>query len=213
MYITVLIGGILALITGIVIGIKAVYKKDFTLIGKLLGLIYILVSSYMYLSNPNFVQVEALHLGIIIYLLGDLLANLLYFMMRKQDIRVKNAELLRSFANLSEKYYSIVENTPIGFYVLDSTGRVEYVNSYLCSILGYTKEEVIGKSVFDFIHNSYKELARKNIARRMEGEVKTLTYVLKMLKKSGESIFVKVAGTRTENGHATITGWKIQLLS
>lgn len=221
----ILIGGLLAFITAIIISIKAIYKKDLTLVGKLFGLVYIIIGGIIYEIRPDLIEIQFLHLGFIIYLAGDLFANSLYLLLRKQEDYIKRKELLKSLADLSEKYYSIVENTPIGFYVFDSTGRIEYVNSYLCNLLEYKKEDLIGKSVLDIIHPSYKNSAKENIEKRIFGGVKTISYVLKVIKKGGDAMFVKVTGTRTENGHATITGslteikvedldaWKSQLLS
>jgi PAS domain S-box-containing protein len=62
-------------------------------------------------------------------------------------------ELIRSEA----KYRSLVEKAGAGIATSDLEGRLSYVNEKMCEIIGYTKDELIGKEFTDFIHPDDKE--------------------------------------------------------
>jgi PAS domain S-box-containing protein len=62
-------------------------------------------------------------------------------------------ELMRSEA----KYRSLVEKAGAGIAVSDIEGKLSYANEKLCEIIGYAKDEIIGKEFIDFIHPEDRE--------------------------------------------------------
>ena len=55
------------------------------------------------------------------------------------------------------KYRSLVETSSSGVAVADETGTLTLVNDRLCQIYGYSKEDVMGRQFFDFIHPDDRE--------------------------------------------------------
>ena len=49
------------------------------------------------------------------------------------------------------KYRSLVEDSAAGVSTTDMKGRFNYVNKSLCKMMGYRKEEMIGKQFWDFL--------------------------------------------------------------
>lgn len=114
---------------------------------------------------------------------------------------------LRDFSSIHDKYHSIIENTPVAFYVIDQSGLIEFVNFYFTNLLGYTTpSELIGRNILDLTHPDYRMTAKEKIYLRVSGKIKVLKYTSKLQKKDGTYIAVEVNGARTENGHVTITG-------
>jgi len=79
------------------------------------------------------------------------------------DYRDQKFELL-SFRDVTEskkseeelrkseiKYRSLVEESAAGVATTDMRGRFDYVNKSLCKMMGYRKEEMIGKHFWDFL--------------------------------------------------------------
>jgi PAS domain S-box-containing protein len=62
-------------------------------------------------------------------------------------------ELIRSEA----KYRSLVEKAGAGIATSDLEGRLSYVNEKMCEIMGYTKDNLVGRQFIDFIHPDDKE--------------------------------------------------------
>lgn len=62
---------------------------------------------------------------------------------------------------------AVVELAPDGIFVADVHGRFTYVNAAACRMIGCSREEVIGQSVFDFI-------AREDIPRLLQAKSRML---------------------------------------
>ena len=96
-------------------------------------------------------------------------------------------------------YYKLIaENANDMIRILDFNFRIEYINeSTHFKILGFTKDELIGKFVLDFIHPYDREevirFVRENI-KRGEGSVE-----FRSKKKDGKYIWVKANGKIIEN--------------
>ncbi|MBD2743520.1 PAS domain S-box protein [Coleofasciculus sp. FACHB-1120] len=63
-----------------------------------------------------------------------------------------------------ERYRSIVETANEGIWLLDAQLRIEYVNQRLAEMFGYGVEEMLGRSIFDFMD----EEARIQIEQSLE---------------------------------------------
>ena len=64
-----------------------------------------------------------------------------------------------------ERYRTLYNNTPVMLHSTDDRGRMEDVNDYWLSVLGYTREEVIGRDAREFVptqaHGQYNEMVKE----------------------------------------------------
>jgi|GEM_PF-1183943 len=60
-----------------------------------------------------------------------------------------------------ERYRDLYLNTPVMLHSIDTSGRLVAVSDTWCEKLGYIREEVIGRSVLDFITEDSKRIARE----------------------------------------------------
>jgi PAS domain S-box-containing protein len=68
----------------------------------------------------------------------------------------------------SEKKFKLLyEKAPVPYHTLSPTGLITDVNENWCQTLGYTKEEVLGKSIFDFISEGERMKARESFAQKI----------------------------------------------
>src|SRR3954452_25011441 len=58
---------------------------------------------------------------------------------------------------------SLVQNAPDGIFVADREGRFTYVNEAGCRMLGYSRGEIVGRDISDFL--APDEVARLTEAR------------------------------------------------
>ncbi len=92
-------------------------------------------------------------------------------------------------------FRDLIENSIVGFYVFIDYTFV-YVNPELVKIFGYdSKDEIIGKTVFDLTAEEYHEIVRENIKKRIDGEIKGLRYTFKGKRKDNSTIDVEVYGS------------------
>ncbi|MCP4539703.1 MAG: PAS domain S-box protein [Chloroflexi bacterium] len=69
-----------------------------------------------------------------------------------------------------ERYRSLIETMPQGFGMRDENGTSTYANDQFCQMLGYSKDEIIGQSLTDFVDPvSYEEFTQQ-LGRQKTGE-------------------------------------------
>lgn len=92
-----------------------------------------------------------------------------------------------------ERFRSHFENVPIPYQSLDYEGCVIDVNPTWLETLGYTREEVIGKSFGEFLPPAMKEHFQYNFPRfKDKGEI--LGVEFEMVKKDGSVIMTRFSG-------------------
>jgi len=92
-----------------------------------------------------------------------------------------------------EKFQNLYERAPLSYQSLDENGCFINVNNEWLDALGYTKEEVIGKSFGDFIHPEWAEHFKENFSRfKSMGEI--LGVEFNMMKKDGSLVYVSFNG-------------------
>jgi len=85
-----------------------------------------------------------------------------------------------------------VLNAPAVGVLIYQEGIV-YVNNYLCELLGYRREELLGKSAEIVVAEEEREKIREVIKRRLSGERFTFSYKeLKLRRKDGSNIWTHV---------------------
>jgi two-component system, cell cycle sensor histidine kinase and response regulator CckA len=94
----------------------------------------------------------------------------------------------------SERLFKILyEKAPLGYQSLDENGHFIVVNQTWLYTLGYTREEVIGKSFADFLHPEWQDHFKENFPRfKAIGEI--LGVEFEMVKKNGDLILVSFTG-------------------
>lgn len=124
--------------------------------------------------------------------------------------RVRELEIIESNYKSSKKGLQkteyllnlLYEEAPLGYQSLDENGHFIAVNKTWLEALGYTKEEVIGKSFADFLYPDWRDHFKENFPRfKSIGEV--LGVEFEMVKKNGDLILVSFTGkiSRDEKGN------------
>jgi PAS domain S-box-containing protein len=139
-----------------------------------------------------------------------------------QDITVRKIAEERQFRaekaleESEARYRNIISSMTDGIVVTDIENRVMLVNRALEIILGYSSEELIGKSVVDFIDPKSIPIFNEKTQERLSGEVLADEYELTFLKKSGEKLIGRVGASAAvrddsiEGSFAVITDITVQ---
>jgi len=69
-----------------------------------------------------------------------------------------------------EKFKQLYEKAPIPYHTLSSTGEITNVSDKWCQILGYKKEEIIGKSIFDLIAENERKIAKVSFKEKIRSK-------------------------------------------
>jgi PAS domain S-box-containing protein len=123
-------------------------------------------------------------------------SELIFLRNRVAELESKTADLYRDYAHLKRLY----ERAPLAYQSLDEEGNFIEVNQAWLDILGYTREEVIGKNFAEFLHPDWRAHFDENFPRfKAVGEV--LGVEFEMARKDGSFFLVSFDGRIGKDSH------------
>jgi PAS domain S-box-containing protein len=111
-------------------------------------------------------------------------------------------QIEESLRESEERYRNIFSNAAMGIIEYDSKDNFVAVNDYVCQILGYTRDEIIGKNVVDITAPQDRERTITMNALIQEGKANRFTYEKRYLRSDGTLLWahVTVSAIRDEHG-------------
>lgn len=127
---------------------------------------------------------------------------------RKRNFTIDDTHFLQAMANImadaiereqvlialkkSEKrFHALYDNNPSMFFTIDPEGNVLSVNDYGAAHLGYTRENLIGKSVLDLCHEEDKQTALNYVKQCVACVGNVQHWELRKIHKQGTIIDVR----------------------
>jgi len=104
----------------------------------------------------------------------------------------KQKEMERALDKSEKKFKQLYEKAPVPYHTLSSEGVITDVNEAWCQTLGYAKDEVIGKSIFDFIDPYERESAKLSFTKKLQSKqiYSTANERLYLTKNGEKRVFV-----------------------
>jgi len=134
------------------------------------------------------------------------LGGAIYSQMIFQDIteRKRAEEALRES---EERFRKLVETMKVGLASIDENGVLTYVNEYFSTMLGYTIDEMIGRSTLDFYYDEEGRKAQEKIfAERRAGMRDSSPYEVIWRKKDGQKVYSILSPTPIFDADGRYTG-------
>ena len=94
-----------------------------------------------------------------------------------------------------EKFRSIVENSHLGIFMLNTEYQFEYVNDQCCKILESSKEKLIGQDFRKVVAKESLELVVERYRKRQSGISVPSEYEIKLVRDGGEERIVKLSSS------------------
>ena len=134
--------------------------------------------------------------------------------------RTKSGDLAVSFEDITckilmkekltdseNRYKQLVEATGAGVYEIDFVNmKFSYVNDVICKNSGYTKEEMLEMSPFDFLTEEGAEKFISRIKRLKKGEYIQDAAEYEAIRKDGSSIWIMLTARYKENEQGNVIG-------
>jgi len=83
-----------------------------------------------------------------------------------------------------ERYKKLVETMTDGLAVMDANGTLKYVNDSLCSTLGFSRKQIIGKNILSFFDDKNQKILQNQIEKRKNGILES--YEIEWLGKNNK---------------------------
>ena len=87
-----------------------------------------------------------------------------------------------------EKYRNIVETANEGILIVDAEARTTYLNEKMADMLGYGREETIGRPIWDFADEDSKAILKLNLEKRQMGINEV--YEFKLIRQDDSPLWV-----------------------
>jgi len=117
---------------------------------------------------------------------ASLILILLY--MRHTEKAAKKQQPLDSDA----KFRSIYKNSPLGIMFAEKGSILIDVNQEVCRLLGYTKDEIIGKKIPELVHPEDQDKTTRGFLKLVTDLSPAFAFEARFLKKNGEIIWVNL---------------------
>lgn len=130
----------------------------------------------------------------VIILFCTLLGLSIFFLYRHASMELsRRRSVEQNLRKSEERYRSLYNHTPAMLHSINKSGRLVSVSDYWSEVLGYSKKEVIGKKLTDYLSSHSRNYAEKqSIPTFLEkGFLKNVPY--QFVKKNGEKIDVQLS--------------------
>ncbi|MEP7107154.1 MAG: PAS domain S-box protein [Ferruginibacter sp.] len=107
-----------------------------------------------------------------------------------QDISERK-ETEENLRHSEARYRQIVGTAQEGIWLIDEDNRTTFVNKQMCAICEYSQEEMLGKDIYYFLDDAWKEEISKSIERRKIGLAENID--VHFTAKSGRHIWVNIS--------------------
>lgn len=125
--------------------------------------------------------------------------TLLNEMAQQFQTSLENARTFKDVTYSEGRYTSLFENAPVSYILLDGHGILTQANNKWLEILGYAKNELVGKKFDVFLSPASKREFKKCLFKlKTEGNVND--YELEVMKKDGDTILLSMEAKRLFDG-------------
>jgi PAS domain S-box-containing protein len=98
----------------------------------------------------------------------------------------------------------VLETTNEGIWLIDAQARTTFVNRAAAELLGYTEEEMIGRHIFEFMHEDRRPIAQENLMKRQRGVEDRQEVELR--RKDGSHVWVLGSANPVYDRHGRYAG-------
>jgi sigma-B regulation protein RsbU (phosphoserine phosphatase) len=103
-----------------------------------------------------------------------------------------------------EKYRRIVETAGEGFLLMDETLKIVDLNHTCCQMVGYSRQDLIGKNLFDLTAEEYRHFVSANRQDLLSGE--TRPFEVDIIARDGRSVPVLIHANTLRDDTGLILG-------
>ncbi len=100
----------------------------------------------------------------------------------------KQAE--RALRESEEQFRRLYDEAPFGYHEIDLEGRIVNINRTECEMLGYSREEMLGRPIVDFVAEDQREAARIAVREKLRGERPLVPIERPYLARDGRRLIV-----------------------
>jgi PAS domain S-box-containing protein len=91
-----------------------------------------------------------------------------------------------------EQFRRLFEEAPIAYHEIDGHGTVVRVNRAECDLLGFKREEILGKPAWDIVAPEQRELSRQRVQAKLTGLERLAPFERPYTRRDGSTLLLEV---------------------
>ncbi len=103
--------------------------------------------------------------------------------------RVKAEEAVR---NSEQLYRELYDEAPVGYHEIDLDAQIVNINRTACELLGYDREELLGRSVLEIIAPLEKAVACQSFKEKLAGNLPLVPYQQVLVTRDGRDLVAEI---------------------
>lgn len=104
--------------------------------------------------------------------------------------KTKSKEIEQYLEEKEERLKAIFDFSPLGIFITDKIGNMLEANLAFLNMLGYTKEEILGRTYVDITHDENIDLNEEQFNKLVDNEIGMYKLTKKYTRKDNELIWV-----------------------
>ena len=127
----------------------------------------------------------------------------------EEELRKNYDELAKSQAALrtsEEKFRSFVETSPDIIWEIELDGTLRYVSPTVVRIAGFAPEELIGRSLLEFIPEHDRESARVKLLQAIAAREGSIQFDIPVRNRSGKIVILEIHPAGIADTHGRLSG-------
>ncbi len=96
------------------------------------------------------------------------------------------------------RFRMLSENSLSGIFIFRN-GRFSYVNPAFASMLGRTRDEIVGHELLTFVYPEDRNTLNETMQKRLNGELTKMPYYFRCFRGDGKTVWLEALSTRLED--------------
>ncbi len=124
----------------------------------------------------------------------------------------KRKQIGAALRESEERFRATFEQAAVGITHAELDGSFVRVNQKFCDIVGYTREEILQRTLQDITHPDDRAVDRKYLRSLLMGEIETYSLEKRYLRKDGEPIWVEITASLVHTPQGDSAAGRVTLL-
>jgi two-component system, NtrC family, sensor kinase len=105
-----------------------------------------------------------------------------------------------------ERYRRLYDEAPVGYHEIDADGIILGVNRTECELLGYAREEMVGRPIFEFVAEADREESRRAVREKIEEQRPLRTIERKYRTRDGRMLTLAIEERLARDAQGKVVG-------
>jgi len=111
-----------------------------------------------------------------------------------------------------QRYRSLFEDAPVAYHEIDVNGVLTRINLAECALLGYKREEMLGRPVWELVDEEEQAASRESVAKKVRGEKALVPFERTYRTQDGRQVAVEIHESLIRDGAGAVIGIRSCLL-